>query len=127
MAKFYAQSGTLKMVVHAREADRAALWVVHRALAQVLPIFDDDELSAQEKQAVAMFRGTLVLNDEIRLSEEGFDRNDAIVFRTADLVREWGQLVIALQKIDEFSHQEHSDQDQSPGDATHDVELCLAV
>ncbi len=100
MAKFYVQSGTLKMVVHADGADRAALWAAHQALAQVLPVFDDEELSPLEKQAVATFRGTLVLDETIRLSQRGYDRDDALVVQTSDVVTEWSQLVIALQKIE---------------------------
>ncbi|MCA9269471.1 MAG: hypothetical protein KDA41_13410 [Planctomycetales bacterium] len=106
MAKFYVQSGTLKVVVHAAEADRAVLWAAHQVLAQVLPVFDDAELSAHEKQAVATLQGLLVLDAEIRVSERGFDREDALVFDTADVVTEWSQLVIAISKIDALAAEE---------------------
>ena len=103
MRTFFVQSGTLRMKVHAEQPDRAALWAVHQVLAQVLPVFDDDELSAQEKQAVASFNGMLALDAQIRLSELGFDRDDALCFDTSEVMTEWSQLVIALQKIDELS------------------------
>jgi hypothetical protein len=116
MAKFYVQSGTLQIIVHAASTDRAALWAVHQTLAQVLPIFDDHELSAQEKQAVASFRGMQVLDEEIRISEQGFDRADAEVFRTTQLVTEWSQLVIALEKLYEVAERE-----------AEEPQMCLAV
>ena len=103
MAKFYVQSGTLKMVIHAAEADRAALWAVHQVLSQVLPVFDDQELSPQEKQTVVAFHGAQVLDESIRLSELGFDRDDAEIFDTAETITEWAQLVLALRRIEELS------------------------
>ena len=103
MAKFYVQSGTLKMVVHAAEADRAALWAVHKVLSQVLPVFDDQELSPQEKQVVVAFHGAQVLDEQIRLSELGFDRHDAEEFDTAEMITEWAQLVLALSRIEKLS------------------------
>ena len=103
MAKYYVQSGTLKLVAHADSADRAALWAVHHILAQVLPVFDDQELSATEKQAVAEFRGMQVLEEEIAVSEHGFDGDTAAIFQTADLVTEWSQLVIALETLYDVS------------------------
>jgi hypothetical protein len=101
MAKFYVQSGTLKLVVHAVEADRAALWAVHKVLLQVLPVFDDQELSPQEKQVVVAFHGAQVLDEKIRLSELGFDRDDAEAFDTAEIITEWAQLVMALSRIEQ--------------------------
>ena len=112
MRQFFVQSGTLRIVVHAASPDRAALWAVHQVLAQVLPVFDDEELSSAEKQAVASFNGLLALDSRIQLSESGFDREDALSFDTADIVTEWSQLVIALQKIEELSPS---------------ADLCLAV
>ncbi len=119
MAKFYVQSGTLKMVVHAVEADRAALWAVHKVLSQVLPVFDDQELSPQEKQVVVAFHGAQVLSDLIRLSELGFDRDDAELFDTAEMIAEWAQLVMALSRIEQMS--------PIGDDAANDSDLLLAV
>ena len=116
MSKYYVQSGTLKMVVHSASEDRAALWAVHQVLAQVLPVFDDAELSAQEKQDVASFRGMQILEEDIQVSERGFDRDDATTFRTSSLVTEWSQLVIALETLYDLAEREHED-----------PELCLAV
>ena len=116
MSKYYVQSGTLKMVVHSPSKDRAALWTVHQVLAQVLPVFDDQELSPKEKQDVASFRGMQILEEQIHVSEQGFDRNDATTFRTTDLVTEWSQLVIALETLYDLAERE-----------AREPEMCLAV
>lgn len=110
MAKFYVQSGTLKLVVHAVEADRAALWAVHKVLSQVLPVFDDEELSPHEKQTVVAFHGAQVLDETLRLSELGFDRADAEVFDTAETITEWAQLVLALQRIERLAPMENEEE-----------------
>ena len=116
MSKYYVQSGTLKMVVYSASDDRAALWAVHQVLAQVLPVFDDQELSTREKQEVASFRGLQVLGEAIRVSEQGYDRDDANTFVTSDLVTEWSQLVIALETLYDLAERE-----------TEQPQLCLAV
>jgi hypothetical protein len=103
MAKFYVQSGSLRTIVHADSADRAALWAVHQVLGQVLPVFDDEELSAEEKQTVAAVQGVLSLDEQVALSERGFDRPDAMLLDTCELVSEWSQLVIALAKMEKLA------------------------
>jgi hypothetical protein len=59
MAKFYVQSGTVRAVIDAESQDRAALWVVHRAMQQIMPIYDDNDLSAQQKCDNALVEGML--------------------------------------------------------------------
>ncbi|MCA9154677.1 MAG: hypothetical protein R3C99_21685 [Pirellulaceae bacterium] len=101
MAKFYVQSGTLREMVQADDARKAALWAVHRSMQQILPIYDDHAMPASEKHQVAQLQGLFVLGDEIRLSELGFDRDDALEFETFDIVTEWNQLMIALARLEE--------------------------
>ncbi len=101
MAKFYVQSGTLKMIVQAADARRAALWAVHRAMNQVLPMDEDEVLFApEEKSSDLDSLGTMVLGDSMQLSEQGFDRQDACQYTTFDVVSEWNQLMTALAKIE---------------------------
>lgn len=100
MAKFYVQSGTLKMLVQAESSDRAALWAVHRAMQQVLPLYDDQTISPEDKTRYALVEGWMSLADEIRLSEMGFDREDADRAQTMDVVLEWNQLMLALAKLE---------------------------
>ena len=44
MAKFYVKSGNFLTTVSADDAEKAALWVVHKAMGQVMPVYDDGEL-----------------------------------------------------------------------------------
>ncbi len=102
MAKYYVQSGTVKMVVAADDCEKAALWVVHRAMGQIVPVYDDIDLTPEEKGDVAVFRGIMVLGNTFRLSEVGFDRDDAVTLDTFDLIVQWHQLMIALDRLEKL-------------------------
>ena len=100
MAKYYVQSGTLKLVVTAADERRAALWAVHRAMNQILPMEDEMDLIPEEKSTDIEAIGAMVLGDSIRLSERGFDRTDGVQYTTFDVVSEWNQLMTVLAKIE---------------------------
>lgn len=101
MAKFYVQSGTLQMVTDADDERGAALWAVHAAMEQVLPICPDDPLTPEEKSDHVAQRGCYVLGPTVGTSEVGFDRKDATVHDTADLFAEWNQLMVAMMRLQE--------------------------
>ena len=100
MAKYYIQSGTLRATLAADDTRRAALWAVHQAMQQVMPVYDDPDLTAQQKSDHVMVEGMLVLDGKIRLSEQGFDRDDAEQVETMDVVIEWNKLMIALDRLE---------------------------
>jgi hypothetical protein len=95
MAKYYIESGNLKLIVHAKNGRGAALWAVHRSLAQLLPFVAETpratEMSSDEP---------VTLGDTISASERGFGRMDADSFDTFDVVTEWNQLMVALEKLE---------------------------
>lgn len=99
MAKYYVQSGNVRTVVSADNAEKAALWVVHKALQQVVPVYEDAELTTEEKADVALVQGVMVLGNELRISEQGFDRNDSAEFDTFELLVHWHQLMVALERL----------------------------
>lgn len=101
MAKYYVESGTLQIVTEAEDARGAALWAVHTAMEQILPICPDDPLKPEEKAQHIQQRGCYVLADKVRISERGFDRKDAVEFETADLFAEWNQLMIAVMRLEQ--------------------------
>ena len=99
MAKFYVQSGNIKTIVAADDTDKAALWVVHRTLQQVVPVYEDSEMSPEEKNSHLVAEGIMVLGNEILVSEIGFDRNDAQKLDTFELLVHWHQLMVALDRL----------------------------
>jgi hypothetical protein len=103
MAKYYVESGTLRMMVQADDVEKAALWAVHKALQQVLPFEEDEseEMSIADKQRRVVARGCMILGHSMRLSELGYGREDAARFATYDLVNEWSKLMLALARFEE--------------------------
>ena len=95
MPKFYVQSGNVEFITSATRSRGAAIWAVHRALSHTLPFLCDETT-----EYLAL--GDLTrLGDTIRVSEQGFDRPDAVEFDTLDVVTEWNQLLVAIDRIQE--------------------------
>lgn len=99
MAKYYVQSGNIRTVISADDPEKAALWVVHRALQQVIPVYEDAELSPDEKSEVAVIQGVMVMGNAVQISEIGFDRADCLSLDTFELLIHWHQLMIALDRL----------------------------
>lgn len=99
MAKFYVQSGNVRTVISADDSEKAALWVVHKALQQVVPVYEDSELSPDQKSEVTIIQGVMVLGNDIQISEKGFDRADGERMDTFELLVQWHQLMIALDRL----------------------------
>ncbi len=102
MAKFYIQSGTLRNVIDSDDCQKAALWAVHRVMQQIAPVYDDQTLTPDQKEDTAMIEGLLVLDSTIRISEQGFDRDDAAQVETFEAVMHWHQLMMALDKLEKL-------------------------
>ncbi len=102
MPKYYLQSGTLRTLVSAADAPRAALWAVHKVMQQIVPTYDDVLDTAEEKSLQAGNGGMIVLDATIRLSEQGFDRDDCDTLPTLEVVTQWNQLVVALDRLQEW-------------------------
>jgi hypothetical protein len=93
MPKFYVQSGNLEMVLQAHDSRCAAIWAVHRTLGQTLPFLCDEPGNYVELADLTR------LGDSVVVSERGFDRSDADEFDTLDIVTEWNQLLVAIDRI----------------------------
>jgi len=98
MAKYYVESGSLRLIVDAADARRAALWAVHRALEHLLPN-EEEELDVDNLPEVEPV-DAMVLGDAIRLSERGFENLDVTQFETLEIVGEWSQLMLALSSME---------------------------
>ena len=93
MPKFYVQSGRLEMVLQAKDGQSAAIWAAHRTLSRSLPFLCED--AADYTRLADLTR----LDDTIRVSQRGFDRDDAVVFDTLEVVSEWNRLLVALDRL----------------------------
>ena len=101
MAKYYVQSGSMRGIVDCYDSECAAVWVVNRVMHQIALISDEALYDIEENEDVGMF----ALDDTIRLSEQGFDRDDCEVIDTHMAFVQWHQLKRAIEAI----HQQFND------------------
>jgi hypothetical protein len=101
MSKYYVQSGSLRSVVEAESSRKAALWAVHQAMQQVLPI-EEEEPAAGSDSHKRPEKALAVLSGKLRVSQCGFDHGDATQMITMELVSEWNQMVTTLDRLEKM-------------------------
>ncbi|WP_404310619.1 hypothetical protein [Neorhodopirellula lusitana] len=101
MAKFYVQSGNFRRVVAADSSRKAAIWAVHEVMQQIIPTETEDapavSIGMQKSQEEA--QTVTVLSGKVRVNERGFDRSDANEIPTMEVVGEWNQMVMTLDRL----------------------------
>ena len=105
MAKYYVQSGTLRTVLQAESAQKAAVWAVHQVLGQVLPLDTAPAAPVAGDVTADSCDGSprvAVLGATVRVSEQGFDRQDARAWITIDVVTQWNELVTTLDRLEKM-------------------------
>ena len=95
MAKFYIQSGSIRGIVDCYDSECAAVWIVNRVMEQIAPIDEEALYNDENNDDVGMF----ALDDSIRISEQGFDRDDCEVIDTHLAFVQWHQLKRAIEAI----------------------------
>jgi hypothetical protein len=98
MPKYYVQSGSVQLVTTAANSSSAAIWAIHRALSSTFPFLRETEAPA-EAEGGSQSPGPAVLGETLNVSERGFDRADAQTFETLEVVTEWNQLLLAIDKL----------------------------
>lgn len=105
MAKYYVQSGTMRTIIQAQSGRKAAIWAVHQAMQQVLPMDDQVDDTPESKSEKAGEAGIAVLSARVVVSERGFDRTDGTDFATLEVVNEWNQVVTTLDRLERMIRQ----------------------
>jgi len=100
MPKFYVESGSVKMVIASEDAQRAVLWMVHRVMESLGPIYNDDALTEDQRLDSVIIESLLDLDHEISVSEQGFGRDDMERCDTFDIIMYWHQLMTALSRLE---------------------------
>lgn len=99
MAKYYLESGSAKLILDCEDADRAALWLIHRAMESIQSVYEDDTVTEDRKLDSAIVESLLDLGPSILISEQGFGHPDAQQKDTFDVVMYWHQLMVALSRL----------------------------
>lgn len=105
MAKYYVQSGTLSTVVESDSSRRAAMWAVHQAMQQVLPVEDGEGLSPSAKSESMGHNGIAVLAESVSVSEHGFRSDTAQIIPTMEIVSEWNEMCATLNRLEKLLQQ----------------------
>lgn len=99
MAKFYVQCGNLRVVLAADSVECAAMAGLERALQSHLWIYDDLDLSDDDCRMHLMLEALMHLQPTVRVSEQGFDRDDAVAVGTPETIDRWHRLMIGINRL----------------------------
>ncbi len=99
MAKFYVQCGPVRTILTADAVDQAAFAAMDKALGVHLWIYDDEGLSEADCRDHLMLEALLHLDPSIRVSEQGFDRDDAVLVGTPDFIDRWHKLMVGMSRL----------------------------
>ncbi len=101
MAKYYVQSGSVKVVMDAKDVTGAALWAIHSKLAELSFIYEGDEFTEEEQVDQVLMQALIELDPTITVSELGFNRADAVFLETYEIAMQWHQLAKALTRLED--------------------------
>lgn len=93
MSKYYVQCGPVEVVVVADSLSKAAMSVLDRHFQSHRWIYEDEGLSDLDRQDHVMLEALCHLDPSLRISERGFDRDDANEIGTPDMVGQWHRLM----------------------------------
>jgi hypothetical protein len=99
MAKFYVQSGTLRGIVDCFDSECAGVWAVNRVMGRITSLPSMSTSSIENEDEGDELSGMFALDDSIRISEQGFDRDDCEIMDTHLAFVHWHQLKKAIDAM----------------------------
>ena len=99
MPKFYVQCGPQRSIIQAGDRFDAVMHLIDRALQDHLWIYDDVDLSDADRRRHLLIEALLHLDPAVRISEQGFDREDASVHPTPEAVTQWHALMVGVSRL----------------------------
>lgn len=99
MAKYYVQCGPVRTILTADSSEQAAFAALDNVLNVHLWIYDDPGLTEADCRNHLMLEALLHLEPSVRVSERGFDREDAELLGTPEFVDRWHRLMIGMNRL----------------------------
>jgi hypothetical protein len=99
MSKYYVTCGGTQWIVQAESARQAAMRLLDELLAEHIWIYDDADLSEQDRRDHLVIESLLHLATEIHVSERGTGRCDAGTFGVPELLDDWDRLMTAVSRL----------------------------
>ena len=99
MAKYYIESGKVRVTVSARDAQAAALFVLNQTINQLLPVETIDDRLVDDSSMKMVIQCLELLGEEFHVSEIGFGRNEVATFDSELLFKRWCELLSAMNHL----------------------------
>ena len=99
MPKFYVQCGPIEIILTASSVENAAMSAIDRSLQSHAWIYDDSGLSMSDCHDHLMLEALLHLEPTIRVSEKGFNRQDAATVGTPETIDSWHKLMVGMRRL----------------------------
>jgi hypothetical protein len=99
MSKYYVQCGPIEVILVADSNEQAAMAALDRTLQTHLWIYDDPGLTDLDRRDHLMLEALFHLDPVIRISEQGFDRADALRVGTPETVDQWHRLMTGINRL----------------------------
>lgn len=98
MPKFYATCGSQSLVLDADTADQAAMRLVDEVMSAHIWIYEDADLSEQDRRDHLILEALLHLEAVISISERGGGRMEAGQFGVPEMLDQWHRLMSAISR-----------------------------
>ncbi|QDV64255.1 MULTISPECIES: hypothetical protein [Crateriforma] len=99
MAKYYVQCGSVRVVLDAENVSQAACGALDRVLGPQAWVYDDDGMTEEDCRVHLMLEALLQLETTVQISEQGFDRDDALRVGTPETVECWHRWMVCLRRL----------------------------
>lgn len=99
MPKFYVTCGSVEWIVQAESPRQAAMRLMDEMLGAHAWIYDDAELTEQDRRDHLVIETLLHLGTEVRVSQRGAQRCESGVFGVPELLDEWDRLMTAVSRL----------------------------
>ncbi|QDS96660.1 hypothetical protein FF011L_54720 [Roseimaritima multifibrata] len=99
MSKFYIVCGSHSLVITAPSADQAALRLIDEVLAPHIWIYDDPDLSNQDRLDHLTLEALLHMEPEVMVSQRGLGRDEAGRFEVPNMIRDWHRLMTGVSRL----------------------------
>ena len=99
MSKYYIESGEVKVIVAAVDAEGAALFVLNQTINKLLPVETIDERHVDADAMSYVIKCLELLGNEFHISEIGFGRHEVAILDTELLLKRWCELLCAMNNL----------------------------
>lgn len=99
MPKFYVTCGCQQQVVACENAQQAAFQMIDDCLSAHMWIYDDAELTEQDRRDHLVLEALMHLGTSVDVSERGNGRCEAGQFEVPKMIDQWHKLMTSLARV----------------------------